>query len=143
MLLENSEFFNYCKRSILCPLLGSKGFPGGASGKESACQCRRQKILGFSPWVGKIPCKRAWQPTPVFLPGESHGQRGLMGQSPQGPKELDTTEATQHTAHQEAKWHEFLNESKFEFQFEVYVAVLLSSLWNHDFIITFLMRQLQ
>ena len=36
-------------------------------------QCRRLKRLGFDPWVGKIPWRRAWQPTPVFLPGESHG----------------------------------------------------------------------
>ena len=41
----------------------------------------------------KIPWRRAWQPTPVFLPGESHGQRSLAGYSPQGHKELDTTEA--------------------------------------------------
>ena len=72
------------------------GFPGGASGKEPACSCRRHKRLGFNSWVGKIPWRRAWQPTPVLLPGESHGQRSLAGYSPQGHKELDTTEATQH-----------------------------------------------
>ena len=44
--------------------------------------------------VSKIPWRRAWQSTPVFLPGESHGQRSLVGYSPQGHKELDTTEAT-------------------------------------------------
>ena len=60
----------------------SLGFPGGASGKESACQCRRQKRRGFNPWVSKIPWRRAWQPTPVFLPGESHGQRSLVGYNP-------------------------------------------------------------
>ena len=49
------------------------GFPGGANGKEPTCQCRRYKRLRFDPWVGKIPWRRAWQPTPVFLPGESHG----------------------------------------------------------------------
>ena len=59
------------------------GLPGGASGKEPACQCRRLKRLGFSPWVGKIPWRRARQLTPVFLPGESHGQRSLGGYSPQ------------------------------------------------------------
>ena len=47
------------------------GFPHGISGKESAWKCRRLKRLRFDPWVGKIPGKRAWQPTPVFLPGES------------------------------------------------------------------------
>ena len=51
------------------------GFPGGAGGKEPTCQCRRHKKFAFDPWVGKILWKRAWQPTPVFLPGESHGQR--------------------------------------------------------------------
>ena len=44
------------------------------------------------PWVGKIPWRREWQPTPVFLPGESHGQRSLMGYSPRGHKESDMTE---------------------------------------------------
>ena len=50
-------------------------FAGGASGKEPACQCRRQKRQGFNSWVGKISWCRAWQSTPVFLPGESHEQR--------------------------------------------------------------------
>jgi len=71
-----------------------RGFPGDASGKESACQCRRGKRSGFDPWVGTIPWRRAWQPTPVFLPGESQGQRSLAGYSPQGCTELDLTEAT-------------------------------------------------
>ena len=65
------------------------GFTGGSEGKESASQCRR---LGFNPWVGKIRCRRKWQPTPGFLPGESHGQRSLEGYSPWGCKEPDTTE---------------------------------------------------
>ena len=64
-------------------------FPGGTSGKEPACQCRR---LGFNPWVRKIPWRRVWQPTLVFLPGESHGQRSLTGYSPLGCKESDTSD---------------------------------------------------
>ena len=71
-------------------------FPGGTSGKEHACQCRRHKRHGFSPWVGRISWRRAWQPIPVLLPGEFHGQRRLAGCSPWGCKELDTTEVTQH-----------------------------------------------
>ena len=63
------------------------GFSGGSDGKVSAC--RRH---GFNPWVGKIPWRREWQPTPVFLAGESHGQRSLAGYSPWDHKELDTTE---------------------------------------------------
>ena len=68
------------------------GFPGGASGKEPSHQCRRRKRLGSDPWVGKMPYRRAWQPTPVFLSGENHGQRSLAGYSPWGRKESDTTE---------------------------------------------------
>ena len=55
--------------------------PRQLSGKESTRQCRR---CGFNPWVGKIPLKRKWQPTPVFLPGKSHGQRSLVSYSPWG-----------------------------------------------------------
>ena len=50
--------------------------------------------MGSIPRVRKIPWRRKWQPTPVFLPGESHGQRSQMGYSPWGHKELDVTEAT-------------------------------------------------
>ena len=66
-------------------------FPGHASGKE---QCRRHERCGFNPCVGKIPCRRKWQLTPGFLPGESHGERSLVSYSPLGHKELDTTEVT-------------------------------------------------
>ena len=61
------------------------GFPGGFL----FLQCGRS---GFNPWVRKIPWRRKWQPAPVFLPGESHGQRSLVGYSPRGRKESDTTE---------------------------------------------------
>ena len=61
------------------------------SGKESACQCRSLRRLGFDPQFGKIPWKRKWQPTPVLLPGKSHGQRSLVGYSHGVAKELDTT----------------------------------------------------
>ena len=54
----------------------AQGLPG-ANGKEPACQCRRCKIHGFDPWIGKMAWRRAWQCTSVFLPGESHGQRSL------------------------------------------------------------------
>ena len=58
------------------------GFPSGASGKEPVCQCRRHKRHWFDLSVRKIPWRMAWQPTPVFLPGEYHGQRTLVGHSP-------------------------------------------------------------
>ena len=78
--------------SCLAVVEMNMGFPGGASGKEPTCQCRRHKRLRFDLWVRKIPWRRAWQPTPVFLPGKFHGQRNLMGYSPWGRKESDTTE---------------------------------------------------
>ena len=69
------------------------GFPGGTGGKESTCNAEDLRP-GFYPWVEKIPWRRAWQPTPVFLPGESHGQRSLVGYSPWGRTELDMAEVT-------------------------------------------------
>ena len=68
--------------------------PRWLSGEESACQCRRHKRRRFDPWVRKSPWRRKWQPTPVFLPGESHGQRSLVCYSPWGLKESDMTEHT-------------------------------------------------
>ena len=66
------------------------GFPGDSDSKESA---HNAGDLGSIPGLGKIPWKRTWQPTPEFLPEESHGQRrSLAGYSPWGNKEWDTTE---------------------------------------------------
>ena len=65
-----------------------EGFLGGTIGKEPACPCRRHKRLGFGPWVRKILWMWAWQNTPVFLPGESHGQRILAGYSSLGSKRV-------------------------------------------------------
>ena len=58
-------------------------------GSSVCLQCGRP---GFNPWVRQIPWRRKWQPTPVFLPGESHGRRSLVGYSPWGRKESDMTE---------------------------------------------------
>ena len=58
----------------------------------NAGRCRRQ---AFAPWVGKISWRRAWQPTPVFLPGEFHGKRSVVGCSPWGHKESDMTDTTE------------------------------------------------
>ena len=67
------------------------GFPGGASGKESTCQCRRPKRRKLDPLVGKMPWRREWQLIPVFLPGKFQGQRSLAGYIPRGRKESDMT----------------------------------------------------
>jgi len=68
------------------------GFPVGSVIKNlplSVCQCRR---CGFDPWFNKIPWRRKWQPTSVFLPGKFHGWRSLVSYSPWGQRELDITE---------------------------------------------------
>ena len=64
-----------------CLVVSDSLLPRWHSGEESACQCRRCKRCGFDSWVGKIPWRRKWQPTPVSLPGESHEQRSLEGYS--------------------------------------------------------------
>ena len=69
-----------------------EGFPGGASGKEPTCQCRKWKRRGFDPWAQKIPWRRKRQPTLVFLPREFHGQRSLVGYSSWDHKESDMSE---------------------------------------------------
>ena len=66
----------------------SIGLPRWLSGKESTCQCRRHR---FNPWVGKIPWRKKWPSIPVFLPGESNGQRSLVGYRPLICKELGMT----------------------------------------------------
>ena len=77
-------------------------FPGGSVVKESACQCRRR---GFDSSVRKIPWRR--KPSPVFLPGKSHGQRSLVGYSPWGCKESDTTEVTKQQIQDSMPNHEW------------------------------------
>ena len=66
------------------------GFPVGASGKRTHLPELKTQRCGW----GRAPWRRAWQPTPVFLPGESHGQRSLVGYSSSGHKDLDMTEVT-------------------------------------------------
>ena len=77
------------------------GFPGGSDSAESACSfftagllpgVKKPNLPVFHPWVRKIPWRSEWLPVSVFLPGEFHGQRNLIGGSPWGHKESDTTE---------------------------------------------------
>ena len=79
-------------KKLKIELLYNLDFPGGSDGKESTCNGRP----GLDPWVGKI-WRREWLPTPVFLPGEFHGQRRLADLSRWGLKELDMTEGLTHT----------------------------------------------
>ena len=71
------------------PISTPQGLPWCLSDKESSCQCRR---CGFDPWVRRIPWRRKWQHTSVFLPGKFHGQRSPVGYSPWSRKESDTIE---------------------------------------------------
>ena len=64
-------------------------------------KCRRPR---FDPWIRKIPCRREWQPIPVFLSGEFHGHGSLAGCSPRGCKESDVTEQLTHTQYRTAPW---------------------------------------
>ena len=117
LTMTNDDFSSHLSRRKIFKVKSSQylGFPGGTSGKEPACQCRRHNktrvrslgredplekemathssVLAWElPWVGKIPWRGEWLPTPVFLPGEFHGQRNLAGYSPWGLKECDPTE---------------------------------------------------
>ena len=67
---DTTERLNWTERK-------KTGLPRWLSDKESTCQCRKPRRCRFNPWVGKIPWRRKWQPTSVFLPGETHGQRSL------------------------------------------------------------------
>ena len=71
-IVISSTLSQFPFRLFLWPV-GHMGFPGAASGKERACRCRRPERYGFDPWLGKIPWRKAWRPTPVFLPGKSPG----------------------------------------------------------------------
>ena len=75
-------------RNLRQTAISTWGFPGGSTGKESACLCRRRKRQGFNCWVRKMPWRRKQQPTPGFLPGESQEQRSLAGSSPRGSQRV-------------------------------------------------------
>ena len=83
-------------RAVGDPVLGVQGRTGqklqGLSGGSVVKNLPAMQETGFDPWAGKIPWRRVWQPIPVFLPGESHGQRSLVGYSPGRCKESDMTE---------------------------------------------------
>ena len=89
LLLWSDGFCNHSTKGLMLLLIRKHWLPWCLRGLSVCLQCRRP---GFDPWVGKIPWRRRWQPTPVLLPRKSHGQRNLVGYSPWGLKESDTTE---------------------------------------------------
>ena len=98
---QNCSFHPSDKNYI--PVDQDRGFPGDISGKEPTFQCIRD--AGLIPVMERF-WQRAWQPTPVLLPGESHGQGSLPGYNPQGVKESDTSEATQHAHRDQDEWRQ-------------------------------------
>ena len=96
------------KRKHLSQTL-NKGKSSGTRGEEPVCQCRRHKRWGFGAWVGKIPWRRAWQPTPVFLPGDPMDRGAWQGRAPGGHKELDMAERlSRHKSSPRPKGHKSL-----------------------------------
>ena len=92
-------------QTIIAPLLSAQ-LPWWLSSKESTCQCRRH---GFNSWARKIPWRKKWQPTPVFLPGKSHGHRSLAGCSPGGCKRVRQDLKTQHNNNSKSRLWETLD----------------------------------
>ena len=81
-----------CLPLVYIRQMNNKAVPAASLVPQLLRICLPRRRPGFDPWVGKIPWRRAWPPTPVFLPGNPYGQRSLTGYSPQGLKELNTTQ---------------------------------------------------
>ena len=87
LLMNNQKFLDH---------MVVLGFPAGTGDKELVCQCRRHKRYQYNPWVSKIPWRRAWQPIPVLLPGESHDREAWWA-TVHGVAKSRMTEVTYHT----------------------------------------------
>jgi len=112
-------------------------------GSESSCNAGDSRDTGLIS-VGKIPWKRTWKCTPVFLPGESHGWRSLVGYNPWGCKDLDMTEVTERThthTHTHTYTHTHTHTHTLAINFDLYISLHLFSL-NHIFCILHLFLQL-
>ena len=86
-----TQMMEFCAQDFKAAI-ARMGFPGGGSSWNLPAMQEMLKRCRFDPQVGKIPQSRKWQPAPVLLPGKFHGQRSLVGYSPWGHKESDTTE---------------------------------------------------
>ena len=119
-------------------------------------QCRRHRRCGFSPWVGMIPWRRKWQPTPVYLSEKSHGKRSLVGYGPWGYKDLDMTEQlsmhitmlavgyilasqslldSNHSQSLEMKWNEIKQWDMKTLQKKLFVTLLNESQYNTVYVL--------
>ena len=89
LLIRFVEHFLSLEMALLVMLYYSVGLSPWLRSRESTCHC---KGYALNPWIRDIPWRRKFQPSLVFLPGKSHGQRSLVGYSPWGHKESDMTE---------------------------------------------------
>ena len=105
-----SFFIKFFKDFVSLTVKQKGGLSRWLSGRESTCQSRKCRSPGFDPSAAKIPWRRKWQPTPVFLPGKSHGQRSPVSYSPWGCKKSDMTERLS-TAHRH-KGKAFMNSER-------------------------------
>ena len=99
---HNLPKFTQEEKLFNSPLLTKEGFPGGSVVKNSPANAGD---MGFDLWVGTIPWRRKWQPTPVLLPGEFYGQKSLAGYSPQGRKTVGHDLATNNSNNLLKKWN--------------------------------------
>ena len=103
----------------------SSGSPGGASGEESTCQCRRCKRCGFDPWVGNITWKRKWHLHPSILAWTCHGQKNLESYSPWGCEESDMSKHTHTDRHTHTDSHTHL---------PAHLSIILTQLFSYLFL---------
>ena len=107
-IISLRKFSTFCrKRKSFVALKKMVWFSWGCSRKGFACQCRRCKRHGFDPWVRKISWSRKWQPPPVFLPENFHGQKSLVGYSPWGHRRVKHNWVTEHIDVQLIKMDQF------------------------------------
>ena len=107
---KNAQWVSSLCRNLLRPRAEELGLPWWIRQQGNYLQCQRPR---FDPWVGKIPWRREWQLSPVFRPGECHGQRNLAGYSPWGCKESDMTNTFSSLFHL-CRWGDRLSDSSEE-----------------------------
>ena len=113
--------FRFTGESVLVRITLVLLLPWWLSWKRIPLQCRKCKRCRYNPWVGKIPWRRKWQLTPIFLPGKSHGQGNLAGSSPWGHKRVAHDLATKQQA-----WHYYIKSLSVV---RLYCLPLLRPLW--------------
>ena len=124
-------------------LYSSKGFPGSSDGEESTFNAGLLSLnAGLIPGLGRSPGVREWQPTPVFLPGEFHGQRCLAGYCPWGCKESDTTEQIILSFSYTSQWFKWFIKKNHPLHLNFIQTPLFPKSYNQCFFLLCLLRHL-